>query len=121
MLGGDEKSVNLADHLAQVGAGVVAEGGGGLQHVVEDVAVEHQALLGLQPVGPGEAEGDGSSGDEDAVEDRQHCQDLSKCQLRNKDMILLIVMLLLMRMIMTFKMLKFSRLLHSSAVGEEGE
>ena len=56
---GEEKSVNLADHLAQVGAGVVAEGGGGLQHVVEDVAVEHQALLGLQPVGPGEAEGDG--------------------------------------------------------------
>ena len=50
---GEEKSVNLADHLAQVGGGVVAEGGGGLQHVVEDVAVEHQALLGLQPVGRG--------------------------------------------------------------------
>ena len=31
-----------------------------------------------------EAEGDRSSGDEDAVEDRQHCQDLSKCQLRKK-------------------------------------
>ena len=58
----------------------------------------------------GEAEGDGSSGDEDAVEDRQHCQDLSKCQLWNKDMILLIVMLLLMMMIVTFKMLKFSSL-----------
>ena len=67
------------------------------------------------------AEGDRSSGDEDAVEDRQHCQDLSKCQLWNKVMILLIVMLLLMMMIMTFKMLKFSRLLHSAAVGEEGE
>ena len=59
MLGEEEKSVNLADHLAQVGGGVVTEGGGGLQHVVEDVAVEHQALLGLQPVGPGETEGDG--------------------------------------------------------------
>ena len=34
-----------------------------------------------------EAEGDRSSGDEDAVEDRQHCQDLAKCQLWNKDMI----------------------------------
>ena len=68
-----------------------------------------------------EAEGDRSSGDEDAVEDRQHCQDLSKCQLWNKDMILLIVMLLLLMMIMTFKMLKFSRLPHSSAVEEEGE
>ena len=69
-----------------------------------------------------EAEGDRSSGDEDAFEDRQHCQDLSKCQLRKKDMILLMVMLLLMMMmIMTFKMLKFSRLPHSSAVEEEGE
>ena len=49
----------LSDQFAQVGARVVTEGGGGLQHVVEDVAVEHQALLGLQPVGPGETEGDG--------------------------------------------------------------
>ena len=76
MFGGEEKSVNLADHLAQVGAGVVAEGGGGLQHVVEDVAVEHQALLGLQPVGPGEAEGDGLHrsrlrGDRQTVRPRQ--------------------------------------------------
>ena len=68
-----------------------------------------------------EAEGDRSSGNEDAVEDRQHCQDLSKCQLWNKDMILLIVMLSLMMMIVTFKMLKFSRLPHSSAVEGGGE
>ena len=57
-----------------------------------------------------EAEGDRSSGDEDAVEDRQHCQDLSKCQLWNKDMILLIVMLLLMMMI-TFYILSLGIML----------
>ena len=38
---------------------MVTEGGGGLQHVVEHVAGEDQALLGLEPVGPGQAEGDG--------------------------------------------------------------
>ena len=49
----------LADLFAQLGGGVVTEGGGGLQHVVEDVAGEHQALLGLQPGGSGQGEGHG--------------------------------------------------------------
>ena len=41
---------------------MVTEGGGRLQHVVEDVAGEDQALLGLEPVGPGQGEGDGLGG-----------------------------------------------------------
>ena len=41
---------------------MVTEGGGWLQHVVEDVAGEHQALLGLEPVRPGQGEGDGLRG-----------------------------------------------------------
>ena len=51
----------LPDQFAQVGARVVTEGGGGLQHVVEHVAGEDQALLGLQPVGARQGEGHGLS------------------------------------------------------------
>ena len=40
---------------------MVTEGGGGLQHVVEHVAGEDQALLGLQPLGAGQGEGHGLS------------------------------------------------------------
>ena len=52
----------LADLFGQLGGVVVTEGGGRLQHVVEEVAGEDQALLGLEPVGAGQAEGDGLHG-----------------------------------------------------------
>ena len=57
-----QKYINVpADLFSQLGGVVVTEGGGGLQHVVEHVAGEDQALLGLQPVGAGQGEGHGLS------------------------------------------------------------